>query len=94
MGISFDNRISISPEVLISEVGAESVLLNLKSERYFGLDDVGTRMWHALTTSETIQSAYEALIEEYDVEPESLKRDLAKLIEKLAEHGLVEIRDE
>jgi hypothetical protein len=43
------------------------VLLNLKSENYFGRDPVGTRMWTLLATSDSIQSAYEALLDEYDV---------------------------
>jgi hypothetical protein len=34
-----------SPEVLVQELEGEAVLLNLASERYFGLDDVGTRIW-------------------------------------------------
>ena len=91
MAISFATRISVPSDVLVSVLAGESVLLNLKSERYFGLDDMGTRMWAAITTSDSIQAAYDALLAEYDVAPERLKQDLNDLIEKLNEHGLVEI---
>ena len=94
MAVSFNHRIVISPEVLISEVGSESVLLNLKSEQYFGLDEVGTRMWQALTSGESIQAAYDALMAEYDVEPDLLRRDMSDLIERLIDQGLVEIAGE
>jgi hypothetical protein len=94
MDISFKSRIAIAPDVLVSEVGDESVLLNLKSESYFGLDEMGTRMYKALTGSESVQAAYDSLLAEYEVEPEVLRRDLSGLIQKLLEHGLVEVSGE
>lgn len=44
MTISLPTRVEISPEVLFQELQGEAVLLNLTSERYYGLDDVGMRM--------------------------------------------------
>ena len=94
MAISFAARVSVSPDILISEVGGESVLLNLSSERYFGLDDIGTRMWKTLIASDSIQAAYETLLAEYDVEASRLREDLSDLIQKLMEQGLVEVGSE
>ena len=94
MSISFAARVSVPSDILISEVGGESVLLNLKNERYFGLDDVGTRMWKALIAVDSIQAAYEMLLAEYDVEANRLRQDLDELIGKLIEQGLVEISGE
>lgn len=91
MAISFAQRLSVPADVLIQELDGESVLLNLKSERYFGLDEVGTRMWALLTGSQSIQHAYDALLAEYEVEPDVLRRDVLTLIDKLLAHGLVEI---
>lgn len=94
MAIPFSTRISIPPDVLVSALSGESVLLNLKSEKYFGLDEVGTRMWGALASSGSIQGAYETLLAEYDVEAERLREDLSELIEKLVEQGLIEVHHE
>ena len=94
MAISFAARVSVSPDILISEVGGESVLLNLSSERYFGLDDIGTQMWKTLIASDSIQAAYETLLAEYDVEASRLREDLSDLIQKLMEQGLVEVGSE
>lgn len=91
MAISFSMRVVVPPDTLINVIGGESVILNLKSERYFGLDDVGTGMWQALTTAETIQAAYETLLGEYEVDAELLRRDLADLVEKLAAAELIEV---
>jgi hypothetical protein len=89
--IRFDSRIIIPERVLLRELDGESVLLNLDSERYFGLDETGTRMWAALTTSKSIEEALEKLVDEYDVESELLREDLNELIEKLRDHGLVDV---
>jgi len=89
--ISFDKRVNATPDTLINQVGGESVLLNLGSEKYYGLDEIGTSMWQALTTSESIQQAYDTLLGEYDVDGEVLRNDMSELIEKLSANGLVEI---
>jgi len=94
MSISFTERLILPEDVLISDVEGESVLLNLNSERYFGLDEVGTRMLSALTTSKSIQTAYEALLEEYQVEDEKLRHDLADLVDQLLDQGLLEVARE
>ena len=91
MPISFDQNVRVTPDTLINIVGEESVLLNLKSESYYGLDEVGTRMWTALTTSDSIEAAYEMLLAEYHINAEVLQRDLQALLEKLIKRGLVTV---
>jgi hypothetical protein len=91
--LSLKMQVSVPTDILMRELDGESVILNLKSERYFGLDEVGTRMWAALSTSESVQAAYESLLSEYDVDAQMLQRDLDDLLQKLVEHGLVEVSD-
>lgn len=86
-------RIAIRPEVLSRELRGESVLLDLASERYFGLDDVGTGMWRALTEADCVENALEALLREYDVEPDRLRSDVTAFVERLVEAGLVDVQD-
>jgi len=91
MSISFSDRVKIPDDVLISKLQEESVILNLDSERYFGLDDVGTRILSALTTSDSIEAAYQRLVEEYDVDGQALRLDLLQLVENLLTHGILQI---
>ena len=86
---SFDRSVRAPEHVLVRELGGESLLLNLDSETYFGLDDVGTRMWTLLVDSPSIQHALEALHHEYGVEEDVLRHDLAALLGQLLEHGLL-----
>ena len=76
--------------VKIRELDGEAVLLNLASEKYFGLDEVGTRMLAALTSGKTVEEACEALLEEYDADPGTLRSDLDRLVTKLLAKGLIQ----
>jgi hypothetical protein len=91
MSVSFSQRLTVAPDVLFRIVGDEAVLLNLKTEKYLGLDATGTRMWTVLSDAPSIQAAYDALLEEYDVPPDRLRQDLDAFLSKLLEHGLIEI---
>ena len=91
MSISFSDRVKIPDDVLISKLQEESVILNLDSERYFGLDDVGTRILSVLTTSDSIEAAYQRLVEVYDVDGQALRLDLLELVENLLTHGILQI---
>jgi len=91
MSHSFSSRVSIAPDVLFRVVGQEVVLLNLKTQLYLGLDAVGARMWKLLTDEPSIQAAYEALLEEYDVESARLREDLGEFLGKLLAQGLIQI---
>ncbi|MCP4307850.1 MAG: PqqD family protein [bacterium] len=85
-------KVVASENVLVRELAGEAVLLNLDNEQYFGLDDIGYRMWDVLTTSDSVDKAMEILLSEYDVEPNRLLQSIQGLIEKCTEHGLVQVQ--
>ena len=89
MAVLSSTRFAVPDHVLVRDVGGESVLLNLQSETYFGLDETGTRMWAALTRYPSLEEACRALVAEYEVDPHRLERDLANLAECLVEKGLL-----
>jgi hypothetical protein len=91
MQISFSDRVRVPDDVLISPLQEESVILNLDSERYYGLDDVGTRFLSVLTTANSIDAAYQSLAEEYDIDREVLRQDLVALIQNLLQQGIIEV---
>ena len=84
-------RAVVPAYVLIRHLDGESVLLNLESERYFGLDATGTRMWEVATSEPSIALALEKLQEEYEVEPDTLRDHLTQLLSGLVENGLLQV---
>lgn len=89
--VSFMDRVVVPSHVLVRFLDKESVLLNIETERYFGLDETGTRMWQLVTAAPKIEVAYQQLLEEYDVQPELLRENLADLLMRLVENGLLQV---
>jgi hypothetical protein len=89
--VSFTDRAAVPPHVLVRFLDKESVLLNLETERYFGLDETGTRMWQLVTTAPTIDAAYQLLLCEFDVEAELLRMNLTELLSRLVDNGLLQV---
>ena len=89
----FSKRVTVPDFVMFRQLSGESILLNLNNEQYFGLDDIGTRMWLSLTQSGSIEEAYQSLLGEYEVDAQELRRDLTELVQNLSTQGLVEIVD-
>ena len=90
----YSSKVIVPGHVLFRALDDEAVLLNLKTESYLGLDPVGTRMWTLFTTRPSLRAAYEALLDEYDVAPDALRRDVDSLLQQLIEQGLVELEEE
>jgi hypothetical protein len=77
-----------------ADLTGEAAILGLKSGVYYGLDAVGTRIWDLLQEPKTVNGIRDAILEEYDVEPERCERDLLALFQELAAAGLIEVKDE
>jgi hypothetical protein len=88
---AFTDRVVVPAHVMVRVVDNEAVFLNLATERYIGLDQTGTRMWQVLTAAPAIGTAFDQLLDEYDVTPELLRSDLNEVLGRLVDNGLLEI---
>ena len=89
--VTLSSRLAISDDVLMQEVGDEVVLLDLASERYFGLDPVGTRAWQLMPECASLDAVHERLCAEFDAPPALIGEDLLALADQLLEAGLVRL---
>ena len=94
MSIPFTVRVRVPDDVLVSELDGESVLLKLKSESYFGLDEIGTRIWTLLLESDSVQAVYDAVLSEFDVDADELLDNLTEFVDSLIRQGLLEVANE
>jgi hypothetical protein len=83
--------VTISKDILAQELDGDTVLLDLASERFFGLDAVSTRVWQLLQGGAGQDEIVETLLAEYDVEREVLEQDIEDLLGRLAEAGLIQL---
>jgi hypothetical protein len=89
---SLDCFATINTEIVVSrELEGEAVILNLESGVYFGLNEVGTRIWALIQQYSSLRKVLEAIQQEYDVAPQTLESDLLQLVEQLNARGLVNL---
>jgi hypothetical protein len=84
-------NVKVPDEVVFEKVGEEYVLLELNLGKYFGLNDIGSRIWELLTESGDPQIVLARLLEEFDVSNEVVTVDLERLLNELAEKKLIAI---
>jgi Coenzyme PQQ synthesis protein D (PqqD) len=77
-----------------SDLAGEAVILDLASGVYYGLNEVGARIWHLIQQPQTIQAIQHALLQEYDVDAEVCTQDLLQLLQELQAAGLLQISHE
>jgi hypothetical protein len=82
-------RLRIADDVVVRDLAGESVLLNLSTGTYFGLDAVGTRLWHLIAEHGSTTLVLKILLTEYEVDATRLQKDLDALIEQLLAKGLL-----
>jgi transposase len=91
--ITSDTIVKVSNDVIVQELDGEAVLLDMKSEIYFGLDKIGTRIWTLLQTHGGLGPVTQTLLSEYEIGEQELQTHLLEFVEKLQSKGLVTIQD-
>ena len=87
--IDFSKKVSFSESLFAQEIDGEMVLLDMNSENYFGLDAVASDIWRILQEGKSLQETIEELLKLYDVDEETLRKDLSTFVRQLQEQGLV-----
>lgn len=80
-----------TPDQLSTRLGEEVVILGLRDSAYYGLAEVGARIWDLLQTPRTLADIVDILVAEYEVNAERAADDLRMLIGQLQSRGLVAI---
>ena len=84
-------QVRLAKDVLMQKVGDDAILLNLNTENYFALDQVGTRIIDTLQESDSVTQAVQKLMRIYEVDEGKLTKDAVRLVEECKEHGLLQI---
>ena len=77
-----------------SDLAGEAVIPHLNSGVYYGVNEVGARIWNSIQQQKTVNDLQGMLLEEYEVEPEQLRSDTLPLLQQLAAEGLIEVKNE
>lgn len=78
-------------QIVAAELSDEVIILNLNNGVYYGLDGVGHRIWSLVREQKTVGEIVNAVVSEYEVDAERCRKDVASLLQRLADEGLVEL---
>jgi hypothetical protein len=79
----------VADGVLKRAAGTETVLLDLDSEEFFGLDGVGARAFELFEQPRRLDDVVDTLLGEYDVDRETLTTDVTELVTSLVTRNLL-----
>jgi hypothetical protein len=93
MNIEPTTRVRLAEDVLMQKVGDDAILLNLNTENYFTLDEVGTRIINTLQESDSVKQAIGKLVGIYEIDESKLTSDAIRLVEECEQHGLLQVTE-
>lgn len=91
--VSESSIVVAAEDQVSSDLGGEVAILDLKAGVYYGLDEVGARIWDLIEKPMRVGEIRDVLVDEYDVAPDRCERDLLALLQKLADAELIEVDD-
>jgi hypothetical protein len=78
-----------SRDVVFQKIGEETVLLNLKTGVYWGLNHTGAVIWEEMARHGDAQRAAAALEREFEGTREQMLQAVNQLLDELAREGLM-----
>jgi hypothetical protein len=88
--LTLDAILNMPVFVSFAFVNQDAVLLNMHTNQYYLLDEVGARLWGLLRDGKSLRESHQEILKEFEVDPAELEQDMLELLEKLKERGLVE----
>jgi hypothetical protein len=92
--ISDRSTIVVTKDQVSCDLSGEAAILNLKTSVYFGLNTVGASIWKLIQEPRKVSEIRDAILKEYDVEPDRCETDLLALLQELLEKELIEVKNE
>jgi Coenzyme PQQ synthesis protein D (PqqD) len=83
-------KVTVPQSVVFRSFPTETVVLNLQTGKYHGLNPTAGKMLQALTEADSVREAAAAVAAEYDAPVDTVEADVCDLCQTLLDRGLVE----
>jgi hypothetical protein len=91
--IALETTVVVSPNQVSTSLGHEAVILGADAGEYYGLNEVGARVWELVQQPVQVSAICAALCAEYEVQTDECERDVLELLTDLRGRGLLDVRD-
>jgi hypothetical protein len=78
------------PAIPSTQLSDETVLLSVEQQSYFGMRATSQRIWQLLEQPRTLQQILDALLLEYEVDPQQCQREVTAFMDSLWAAGLIQ----
>ena len=88
--ISLSSEIKVNEDIVSRNLQGEIVLLNLKTNLYCGLDEMGTKIWRFINEQKSLNNILNELVQEYDISESQCAEDLLNFVNLLREKDFIQ----
>jgi hypothetical protein len=89
--LSVDTMLRRSDAVVSTEAGARTSMMDIVKGQYFGLEDVGARVWALLESPRSVGDIRDQLVREFEVDATVCEAELRPFLRTLLDQGLLDI---
>ena len=90
--IQASTLLSRNSEIISSKIDNETVMMDIDFDKYYGLEEVGTRIWELLETQISFEELCRSLVGEFDVSLEQCENDIKPFLHELIEQKMLVIK--
>lgn len=83
------SKVKRNPAMVTSNIDGEVVMMSVENGEYYGLDEIGTRIWDLLENSLSVSELVDKLTEEFEVEKDDCTRDTLEFLNDLLARNLL-----
>jgi len=81
--ITTDTVIRQIEEIVASDIDGETVMMSIENGEYYGLDDIGSRIWELIEKPVKVSNLIDTLLERFDVDRGTCEKDVLKFLNDL-----------
>jgi hypothetical protein len=89
--ICLKSNIQRNPNIVTSTLDGEIVMMSVENGEYYGLDEIGTRIWGLLEKPVLIEELINSLINEFEVDRQECEHDTLEFLEDLFSKNLINL---
>lgn len=78
-------------EHLCCDLSGETVILNMRNGKYYGLNEVGGVIWNAIKSPAFLSGIQAGVMQKYEIDADTCEREVLIFLRKMHHEGLVEI---
>ena len=82
-------RYAISPDAASAAVEDGTVVLNMRTKRYYSLNETGSVIWQMLETDASVPAVIAQLVASFDVDAATAATTVTQLLDELTAEALI-----